>query len=210
MQLFNFFDYGLIIFLILFGLFGFIKGFTQKILSIFSWGGAIILSFYLYPMVKPFIGNYIENKLIVTLSASILLFVFLLIIFKIITVQLSNNIQKSSIGSLDRILGFVVGSLTGFLIVSLIAVVMHVILPLRSYPDVMRKSALWPFAEKSGKYIQNIKPLIKGYNDSKADLTKNINSIEFSKIKAKEKLGDETAYRKKDRGMLDSLVKAND
>lgn len=210
MQSFNFFDYGLVVFLLLFGLFGFIKGFAQKILSIFSWGGAIVLSFYLYPFTKPFIGNYIENKLIVTLLTSVLLFLFLLIIFKIITVQLANNIQKSSIGSLDRILGFVVGSLTGFLIVSLVAVVMYILLPLRSYPDVMRKSSLWPFAEKSGKYIKNIKPLIKGYNNSKDDLKTSLSSMEFSKIKAKTAPSKEPAYDKKDRGKLDSLVKAYD
>tara|TARA_R110002050_G_scaffold44262_1_gene105528 strand:+ start:28782 stop:29414 length:633 start_codon:yes stop_codon:yes gene_type:complete len=210
MQLFNFFDYGLILFLLFFGIFGFIKGFTQKILSIFSWGGAIGLSFYLYPFAKPFIGRYIENKLIVTLLTCILLFIFFLVIFKIITATITNNIQKSSIGFLDRVLGFIIGTLTGFLIVSLVAIIMHVLLPLRSYPTMMQKSALWPFAEQSGKYIQNIKPLIKGYNASKGDLKSGLNSIEFSKIKATKNLGDETAYRKKDRGMLDSLVQAND
>ncbi len=210
MQLFNFFDYGLILFLLFFGIFGFIKGFTQKILSIFSWGGAIGLSFYLYPFAKPLIGRYIENKLIVTLLTCILLFIFFLVIFKIITATITNNIQKSSIGFLDRVLGFIIGTLTGFLIVSLVAIVMHVLLPLRSYPTMMQKSALWPFAEQSGKYIQNIKPLIKGYNASKGDLKSGLDSIEFSKIKATKNLGDETAYRKKDRGMLDSLVQAND
>jgi uncharacterized membrane protein required for colicin V production len=210
MQSFNLFDYGLIAFLFLFGAFGFIKGFTQKILSIFSWGGAIVLSFYLYPFTKPFLGQYIDNKLIVTILTCVLLFIFLLVIFKIITVQLSNNIQKSSISSLDRILGFIVGSLTGFLIVSLVAVIMHILLPLKSYPNLMRKSTLWPFAQRSGKYIQNIKPLIQGYHDSKDDIKKGINSIEFSKIKAKKNLGNETAYAKKDRNLLDGLVKAND
>ncbi len=156
---FNWLDGLIVLGLLLFGLMGFIKGFTQRILSLLSWGGAIALSFKIYPFLKPLVTKYIAQGTTATVITSAVLFITLLVLFKLLTTAVSNLIHKGPLKGLDRMLGIIFGIGIGALVVSLTAMIMHIFFTPHMSSDVMRTSKLWPFVLQGEKYVEDLSPL---------------------------------------------------
>lgn len=118
MEFMNWVDIALLLILLLFCVFGFLTGFTEKFFSTLSWIGAGILSMHVYPWLKPWTKTHISNDTFATIVTFCVVFIALLIVFKVGTSALSKSIKGSPLGSLDRGLGVIFGLLTGFVVLS--------------------------------------------------------------------------------------------
>jgi len=195
MTLFNWLDALIVLSLVLFCLIGFVKGFTQRILSLLSWVGAIALSFKLYPFLRPLVESHITSGTPATVLTSAVLFLTLLVLFKSLTAALSALIHKSPLRGLDRLLGVFFSLAMGTFILSIAAIVMQVFFTGTHTPDVVRTSKLWPLVLHGQTYIEDLSPL------KQRDLEKH-NPLKDIKFPSQEEAG----YKKKERSALDHLI----
>ena len=157
MAAFNWLDALIILAIILFGLIGFVKGFTQRVLSLVSWAAAIGLSFKAYPFLKPLVERYIASGTTAIVLTSAVVFVALLVVFKLLAHALSALIHKSPLKGLDRFLGIIVGLAMGAFIISIVAIAVHAFFKPTHTPEVIRTSKIWPFVLEGQQYIEKFK-----------------------------------------------------
>ena len=93
-----------------------VRGFTREVLAIGSWVIAAIAAYILHPRVLAFVEPHVANRQVALAIAIAIVFLVTLVIVTMITVKLSDIILDSSIGALDRTLGFLFGAARGFLI----------------------------------------------------------------------------------------------
>ena len=114
-------DLGLIAVVLISAFLAMVRGFSREILAIFSWGAAAAAAVYFYPLVLPFLSDpsspvFIGKEAIRPYAAGAAVFFVTLILVSIITIKLSDAILDSSIGALDRSLGFLFGAFRGLLL----------------------------------------------------------------------------------------------
>jgi membrane protein required for colicin V production len=115
----NLADLIVIIVLVVSGIFAFVRGFVHEVLGIASWVGAAFVTLYAFPLVQPYVLGVITVEFIASLLTGVGLFLVALVLFSVLTRILSNRIQQSSLGALDRSLGLLFGFARGAVIVVL-------------------------------------------------------------------------------------------
>lgn len=206
---FHWIDFCLIIILGLFTLFGFVKGFTQRVFSMASWGGAIFGTFKLYPILKPLVVQYIVSGTTATVLTSSILFIVLLVLLKVGTTWLSTLIHKSPLKGLDRFLGMILGFGIGVIILCLGGIIVHVFVPQTYYPSDLHRSFLWPWLTKGQLYIQELNSAQKK-NLKTEELFKDLPSLSFRDPLSKETFSSsEVRYDDKERSQLNNLIEKN-
>ncbi len=91
----NIADAGLLLVLVISAIFGFARGFVKEVLSISGWVGATFLSLYLFPILKPYARDYINNLLIADILTGSLIFILSLVILSYITHAISERVKAS-------------------------------------------------------------------------------------------------------------------
>jgi membrane protein required for colicin V production len=212
----NYLDIGLLIFLLGFGLVGFIVGFTEKVFSIISWVGSAILSYYTYDWVRPWVHKWIEKPSIASLVTSIGLFIIYLAIFSLLSKGIHDRIQKSMFKKADRYLGVLLGVASGYLVLILTALICRAVVPSSQYPKWSKDSILWNSAEKGGDFLEKFLPLGKPtttfFHKEELTLAKPIMHVPKPKAKIisipkKVMPPKKRGYSTEDRKELNTLVK---
>ncbi|HPC38952.1 MAG TPA: CvpA family protein [Exilispira sp.] len=123
----NYFDWFLIIVIIVFGIKSLLKGFIQEIIGILT----LILSILLTIVLSPYVNQFLIEKGIGISFAKILSIVTTFIAFYLILLLLTspikrlldNELDKSNFESVDKFLGFVLGLILGFIFVIIIILI---------------------------------------------------------------------------------------
>ncbi len=114
------FDVSIIFFILISALFAFSRGFSQEILSLFSWVSSFFISFFFAKFFVDYINYLINNFFISKVSSYILVFIISLFILSYATSKFSYTVKKSSVGAIDRSLGFFFGVARGYILLCLI------------------------------------------------------------------------------------------
>ncbi len=95
-----------------------LRGFTREVLAIGSWVVAAIVAYLTYKQITPFIVQQLPSLKtpVPEIIAGAGMFLITLIIAYMLTARLSDMILDSSIGAIDRSLGFIFGAARGFLL----------------------------------------------------------------------------------------------
>jgi len=114
-------DAALVILAILSGLLAMYRGFTREILSILSWVAALgaLLYFVLYhkPAAEDLARQFSAPVPVAQIVVGAIIFLVVLIIVHLLTARISDSIQDSGVGMIDRVLGFVFGAVRGFVLI---------------------------------------------------------------------------------------------
>jgi len=113
------FDVIVLLVIVLSAFLSMIRGLSRELLSLASWGGAAILTYFAYPHALPFIEGYLSNKIIALAVTLIGIFFILLLILSVITMKIADMIIDSRIGALDRTFGLIFGLARGVLIAAI-------------------------------------------------------------------------------------------
>ena len=159
----SYLDLGLIIIVLISALLSMLRGFTREVLAIASWAVAAFEAFQFHPMLLPTMKNYIGKEQLALAAAVAVLFFGTLIIVSIITVKLSDLILDSSIGALDRTLGFLFGAARGFLIAAVAFLFFDKLVGEKQYPDWVRDAKLRPLLKESGDQLIALLPTDAGF-----------------------------------------------
>ena len=143
------------------------KGFALSILSMSKWLLAYIATLILFPRLKPYVKNIIDNEYVLDVGLGITIFVIVIFLILLINKAISRAIKYTGIGSLDTIFGFFFGFIRAYIISICIFSGVHIVYNYDKWPVNLNKSYTFPYLEKGSNYLLKVFPNEKTYQDSK-------------------------------------------
>ena len=143
------------------------KGFVLSILSMTKWLLAYIITLIIFPKVKPYFKDIVDNEYVLDVGLGISLFVIVIFIILMINKGLSKAVSYSGIGSLDTVFGFFFGFVRAYIISICIFSGVHIVYNSDKWPINLNKSYIFPYLEKGSNYLLKEFPNEKTYKDSK-------------------------------------------
>ena len=133
------------------------RGLVKEVLSIVGWvlaGAAVI---YLLPVLNPFTLKYIESGWMAGIATAAFILIVLIIFWIYATAGVVGKIRTSKLSGLDRLLGLFFGIVRAFLLIVLMYILISWMMPVKSQPDLLKKSKYFQIA---GNFAEPIEKLI--------------------------------------------------
>ena len=143
------------------------NGFILSILSVAKWLLAYILTLIIFPKIKPYFKDIIDNEYVLDVGLGVSLFVIIIFLILIINKGLSKAIRYTGIGSLDTLFGFFFGFIRAYIISVFIFSAVHIVYNHDKWPINLDKSYIFPYLEKGSNYLLKEFPNEKTYQDSR-------------------------------------------
>ena len=143
------------------------KGFILSILAMAKWLLAYIITLIIFPKVKPFVKDIIDNEYILDVSLGIIIFIIVIFLVLLINKGISKAVKYTGLGSLDVIFGFFFGFVRSYIIAVCIFSAIHIIYNHDKWPINLDKSYVFPYLEKGSNYLLKEFPNEKTYRESK-------------------------------------------
>ena len=141
------------------------KGFVLSVLSMAKWLLAYVITLLIFPKLKPYLKDVIDNEYILDIGLGISIFVIVIFFVLMINKGISRAIRYTGIGSLDTIFGFFFGFIRAYIISICIFSGVHVVYNHDKWPINLDKSFIFPYLEKGSNYLLKEFPNEKTYQD---------------------------------------------
>ena len=136
------------------GFFAAYRGFVNELLSILGWGLAAIITAVLFGSIKPTVRAMIEPDWFADAAGFVGLFLAVIIPISFVAFRVGEAARQSSIGPLDRSLGFVYGVVRGLLIAAVAFIIFDMLSPKK--PDWIADAKLIPIVQRSGDVLTSL------------------------------------------------------
>jgi len=143
------------------------KGFVLSVLSIAKWLVAYIITLLIFPKIKPYLKDVIDNEYILDISLGVTIFVVVIFLVLMVNKGISKAINYTGLGSLDAIFGFFFGFIRAYIISICLFSGVHIVYNYDKWPINLNKSFTFPYLEKGSNYLLKEFPNEKTYQDSK-------------------------------------------
>ena len=143
------------------------KGFVLSILSMAKWLLAYIITLLIFPRIKPYFKDIIDNEYVLDIGLGVTIFVIVIFLVLMINKGISKAISYTGIGSLDTVFGFFFGFIRAYIISICIFSGVHIVYNYDKWPINSDKSFIFPYLEKGSNYLLKEFPNEKTYQDSK-------------------------------------------
>ena len=143
------------------------KGFVLSILAASKWLFAYVLTLFLFPKVKPYVKDIIDNDYVLDISLGVTIFIIVIFIILLINKGIKRAVTYSGIGTIDKIFGFFFGFFRAYVVVVCIFSTLSIIYNYKKWPIDLNQSMIFPLVEKGSNYLINEFPDKKQYEDAK-------------------------------------------
>ena len=143
------------------------KGFILSILSMAKWLVAYVITLILFPRIKPYVENIIDNEYVIDVSLGIGIFIVVIFLVLLINKGISKAVKYTGIGGLDTTFGFFFGFVKAYIVSVCIFSGIHIVYNHDKWPTNLDKSYTFPYLEKGSNYLIKEFPNEKTYQDSK-------------------------------------------
>ena len=143
------------------------KGFVLSILSMAKWLLAYIITLLIFPKVKPYLKDIIDNEYVLDVGLGVTIFIIVIFLVLMINRGISKAIRYTGIGSLDTLFGLFFGFIRAYIIFVCIFSGVHIVYNYDKWPINLDKSYIFPYIEKGSNYLLKEFPNEKTYQDSK-------------------------------------------
>ena len=143
------------------------KGFVLSILAASKWLLAYVVTLVLFPKIKPFVKDTIDNEYILDIALGVSTFVVVIFIILLINRGASKTVRYSGLGKLDTLFGFLFGFVRSYVICVCIFSTISIIYNYEKWPLDFDKSFTFPIVEKGSNYLIKEFPNQENYNDAK-------------------------------------------
>ena len=143
------------------------KGFILSLLAASKWLLAYIVTLILFPKIKPYFKNVIDNEYVLDVILGITVFVLIVFVILMVNKGIGRAVKYSGLGGLDCTFGFFFGFIRGYIICVLIFSGFHIVYNYNKWPINLDKSYAFPYIEKGSNYLIKVFPNEKKYQDSK-------------------------------------------
>ena len=143
------------------------KGFVLSILSMAKWLVAYVITLLIFPKIKPYLKNIIDNEYVLDIGPGVSIFIVVIFLVLLINKGLSKAINYTGIGSLDTVFGFFFGFIRAYIISICIFSGVYIVYNYDKWPVNLDKSYTFPYLEKGSNYLLKVFPNEKTYQNSK-------------------------------------------
>ena len=143
------------------------KGFVLSILSMAKWLLAYIITLIIFPKIKPYLQDIIENEYVLDIGLGVTIFIVVIFLILMANKGISRAVQYTGIGSLDTVFGFFFGFIRAYIICVCIFSGVHIVYNHGKWPINSNKSFIFSYLEKGSNYLLKEFPDEKTYKDSK-------------------------------------------
>jgi len=143
------------------------KGFILSILSMAKWLLAYVITLILFPRVKPYVEDIIDNEYILDVSLGIAIFIIVIFLVLLVNKGIGKAVKYTGIGGLDSTFGFFFGFIKAYIISVCIFSGIHIVYNYDKWPINLDKSYIFPYLKKGSNYLIKEFPNEKTYQDSK-------------------------------------------
>ena len=143
------------------------KGFVLSILSMTKWLLAYVITLILFPRIKPYVEDIIDNEYVLDTVLGISIFVILIFLILMISKGIGKAITYSGIGTLDKIFGFFFGFLRAYIIYVCIFAAIDIVYSHKNWPIILDQSYTFPYVLKGSNYLIKEFPNEKDYQNTK-------------------------------------------
>ena len=144
-----------------------IKGFVLSLLSAAKWLLAYVLTLILFPKVKPYVKDLIDNEYILDVFLGISIFVILIFLILIINKGIRKTVKYTGIGKVDAFFGFLFGFVKAYIISVCLFSAVDIVYNSSKWPMDNSKSFTFSYVEKGSNYLIKEFPSKKEYEDAK-------------------------------------------
>jgi len=143
------------------------KGFVLSILSMAKWLLAYLITLLIFPKLKPYLNDIIDNEYVLDIGLGITIFVIVIFLVLMVNKGISKAIKYTGIGSLDSIFGFFFGFIRAYIISICVFSGVNIVYNYDKWPINLDQSYVFPYLEKGSNYLLKEFPNEKTYQDSK-------------------------------------------
>tara|TARA_Y100000816_G_C26009564_1_gene527776 strand:+ start:438 stop:980 length:543 start_codon:yes stop_codon:yes gene_type:complete len=144
-----------------------IKGFVLSLLSAAKWLLAYILTLIIFPKVKPYVKDIIDNEYVLDILLAVLIFVIIMFIILLINKGIKRTVKYTGMGKIDVFFGFLFGFVKAYVVSVCIFASVHIVYNYDKWPIDNRKSFTFSYVEKGSNYLIKEFPSKKEYEDAK-------------------------------------------
>lgn len=143
------------------------KGFVLSILAASKWLLAYIITLIIFPKIKPYFKDIIDNEYILDVILGIGIFGLVIFAILIINKSISRTVKYSGLGRVDTVFGFFFGFLRGYIISVCIFSTVSIIYNHSKWPINSDESLTFSYVEKGSNYLIKEFPDEKNYKETK-------------------------------------------
>ena len=143
------------------------NGFVLSVLSMAKWLLAYIVTLIIFPRVKPYFKDILDNEYILDITLGISIFIIVIFLVLLVSKGISRAVSYTGLGSLDAIFGFFFGFVRSYIISICLFSVVHIVYNYDKWPINIDQSYIFPYLEKGSNYLLKEFPNEKTYQDSK-------------------------------------------
>ena len=143
------------------------KGFVLSLLAAAKWLLAYVITLILFPRVKSYVGDVIDNEYILDIILGVGIFVIVIFLILMINRGISKAVKYSGLGKLDTIFGFFFGFLRGYIICVCIFSTISIFYNYNKWPINIKSSWSFSYVEKGSNYLLREFPDEKKYKETK-------------------------------------------
>ena len=143
------------------------KGFILSVLSMAKWLLAYVVTLILFPRVKPYVKDIIDNDYVLDVCLGIAIFIVVIFLVLLVNKGISKAVRYTGIGGLDTTFGFFFGFIKAYIISVCIFSTIHIVYNQDKWPIKINKSYVFPYLEKGSNYLIREFPDEKKYEESR-------------------------------------------
>ena len=143
---------------------------SLSILSASKWIFAYVITLFIFPKLKPYVSDFLDNEYILDILLGISIFTIIIFIILLINKGLSKAVKYTGLGSLDKIFGFFFGSVRSYIIAVCVFTTIDIVYNYERWSINVDKSIIFVFVEKGSNYLINEFPSKKEQEDAKEKL----------------------------------------
>jgi membrane protein required for colicin V production len=132
-----------------------------------KWLLAYVITLIIFPRVKPYVEDIIDNEYILDVSLGITIFIVVIFLVLLMNKGISKAVKYIGIGGLDSTFGFFFGFIKAYIISVCIFSGIHIVYNYDKWPINLDKSYVFPYLKKGSNYLIKEFPNEKTYQDSK-------------------------------------------
>ena len=143
------------------------KGFILSILSASKWLLTYLLTLFLFPKIRPFVNELLDNQYVLDILLFISLFVLIIFLVLLINKGLSKAVKFTGMGMLDKFFGLFFGFVRSYVIVVCLFTTINIIYNYERWPLKLSKSITFQWVEKGSNYLIKEFPSQKEHENAK-------------------------------------------
>ena len=143
------------------------KGFVLSVLAMSKWLLAYVLTLIIFPRVKPYVKDVIDNEYVLDIGLGVSIFIIVIFLVLLVNKGISKAVRYTGLGSLDTVFGLFFGFVRSYIIAVCIFSAVHIVYNYDKWPININKSFIFPYLEKGSNYLIKEFPDEKTYQDSK-------------------------------------------